>query len=42
MSSALLKRIDMGLSVPAVLQQAGLPAALFRQEKILLSTEEPE
>jgi AraC-like DNA-binding protein len=40
-SSALLKRLDdMGLSVTAVLQQAGLPAALFRQEKILVSTEE--
>jgi len=40
-SRALLKRLeDMGLSVPAVLQQAGLPAALSRQEKIRVSTEE--
>jgi AraC-like DNA-binding protein len=40
-SSSLGRRLqDVGLSPLAVLRQAGLPAGLFNQEKILLTTEE--
>jgi AraC-like DNA-binding protein len=40
-SSVLPRKLEeLGLSPEAVLVQAGLPAALFNQEKILVSTEE--
>lgn len=39
--STLLRRLEeLGLSPEAVLRRAGLPVALFNQEKILVSTEE--
>jgi hypothetical protein len=40
-SSTLPRKLEeLGLSPEAVLRQAGLPMALFNQEKILVSTEE--
>lgn len=40
-SSTLTRKLEeLGLSPEAVLRQAGLPMALFNQEKILVSTEE--
>jgi AraC-like DNA-binding protein len=40
-SSILLTRVEeLGVSLPAVLRHAGLPMALFNQEKILVTTEE--
>ncbi|HUJ93551.1 MAG TPA: AraC family transcriptional regulator [Candidatus Bathyarchaeia archaeon] len=40
-SSTLQRRLEeLGVSADAVLRQAGLPAGLFQQEKIIVSTEE--